>query len=144
MEDNTVNKFDKICLCESCLDSSILTESNNLIINTVDHVIVTDITLGLSNAISLSQAKYHERLAIKLNDPKTTPKTYWSILKTFVSGSKIPPIPPFLGNNDFLTDFLVKANLFNDFFREQCKPITNDSSLPNNQIIETVTRLFRL
>ena len=44
--------------------------------NAVDHVILTDITLELSNAISFSKYKYHERLAIKLNDPKTTPKTY--------------------------------------------------------------------
>ena len=36
---------------------------------------------------------------------------------------------------------LVKANLFNEFFREQCRPITNDSSLFNNQVFETVTRL---
>ena len=35
----------------------------------------------------------------------------------------------------------MKANLFNDFSREQCRPITNGSSLPNNQTIETVTRL---
>ena len=35
----------------------------------------------------------------------------------------------------------MKTNLFNDFFREQCRPITNDSSLPNNQTIETVTRI---
>ena len=84
---------------------------------------------------------YHERLGIKLNDPKTAPKTYWSILKTFVNSSKIPLIPPLLVNNEFVTDFLVKANLFNDFFREQCRPITNGSSPPNNQTIETVTRL---
>ena len=34
----------------------------------------------------------------------------------------------------------MKANLFNDFSREQSRPIANDSSLPNNQTIETVTR----
>ena len=72
----------------------------------------------------------------------TAPETYWSILKTFVNSSKIPLIPPLLGNNEFETDFLSKANLFNDFFREQCRPITNNSSLPNNQTIETVTRLW--
>ena len=75
-------------------------------------------TLELSNAISFSKAKYYERLAFKLNDPKTALKTFWSILKTFVNGSKIPLIPPHLVNNEFVTDFLVKANLFNDFFRE--------------------------
>ena len=46
-------------------------------------------------------------------------------------------MPPVLVNNEFVTDFLVKTNLFN----EQCRPITNDISLPNNQTIETGTRL---
>ena len=50
-------------------------------------------------------------------------------------------MPLFLVNNKFVTDFLVKANLFNYFFREQCRPITNDSSFPNNQTIETVAKL---
>ena len=57
--------------------------------NTANHAIWSDITLELSNAISFSRANYHERIAIKLNDPKTAPKTYWSILKTFVNGSNI-------------------------------------------------------
>ena len=105
--------------------------------NTVDHAILSDITRELSNAIIFFKAKYHERLAVKLNDPKTAPKTFWSILKIFVNGSKIPLIPSLPVNNEFVTDFLVKANLFHDFFREQCRPIT----LSNNQTIETVTRL---
>ena len=37
--------------------------------------------------------------------------------------------------------FLVKLNLFNDFFREPYRRIINDSSLPNNQIIETIIKL---
>ena len=109
--------------------------------NTVDHATLRDITLELLNAISFSKAKYHERLAIKLDDPKTAPKAYWPVLKTFVNRWKIPLIPPLLVNNEFVIDFLVKANLFNDFFREQFRPITDDSSLLNNQTIETVTRL---
>ena len=107
----------------------------------MNHAILSNITLELSNAISFSKAKYHERLRIKLNYPKTAPKTYWSILKTFVNGSNIPLIPPLLVNNKFVTDFLAKANLFNDFFRKQCRPITNESSFPNNQTIETISRL---
>ena len=39
--------------------------------NTVNHVILTAVILEGSNAISFFKAnKYHERLAIKLNDPK--------------------------------------------------------------------------
>ena len=37
------------------------------------------------------------------NDPKSSPKTYWSILKTFANGSKIPLMPLFLVNNKFVT-----------------------------------------
>ena len=91
--------------------------------------IISDTTLELSNVISFSKVKYHDRLAIKLNDPKTAPKTYWSILKTFVNASKIPLIPSLPVNNELITDFFVKANLFNGFFREQCRPIRNDSYL---------------
>ena len=98
----------------------------------------------MSNAISFFKAKYHERPANKLNDPKTASKNYWSISKTFDNGSNIPLIPPLLVNNEFVTDFLVKANLFNHFFREQCRSITNDSSLPNYQNIETVTRISNI
>ena len=83
----------------------------------------------LSNTITFSKAKYHERLAIKLNDPKTAPKTYWSISKTLVSGSKIPLIPPLLVNNEFVTDFLEKANLLNEF-------------LENNVDLSQTTALF--
>ena len=54
--------------------------------------IFSDITLELSNTISFSKGKYHERHPIKLNDTKTTPKTYRSILKRFANGSKIPLI----------------------------------------------------
>ena len=47
-----------------------------------------------------------------------------------------------LVNKEFATNFLDKANLSNDFFREQCRPKTNDSSLPNNQIFPIATRLL--
>ena len=71
--------------------------------NTVNHVILTDITTELSNAMSFPKAKYHERLAAKLNDSKTAPKTYWLILKTFFKGSKIALILLLLVNNEFVT-----------------------------------------
>ena len=37
--------------------------------------------------LASSKLKYRENLAYKLNDPKTAPKTYWKILKTFVKDS---------------------------------------------------------
>ena len=77
--------------------------------NTFDHAILSHITLELSNAISFSKAKYQERLAATLNYPKTTPKTYWSILKTFANSSKLPLIPPLLVTDEFVTEFFSQA-----------------------------------
>ena len=50
----------------------------------------------LTNAITDWKLAYYRRIASKLNDSSTAPKTYWSILKSFVNGKKIPLIPPIL------------------------------------------------
>ena len=38
----------------------------------------------------------------------------------------------------------AKANIFNNFFAEQCTPLQNDSNLPSNQIFLTQSRLSSL
>ena len=53
----------------------------------LDYSSLNFITQGTSNAVNSSKLKYHWRLALKFNDPKTAPKTYWKILKTFVNGT---------------------------------------------------------
>ena len=40
----------------------------------------------------------------------TNAKTYWSLLKTFYNGKKVPIIPPLLINNEIISDFEAKAN----------------------------------
>ena len=80
-----------------------------------DFAILNLLTQDVSDVITSSKLKYDERLANKLNDPK---KTYWEILKTFVNGTKIPLIPPLLVGNQLVSDFIVKVNLFNDYFRK--------------------------
>ena len=62
-------------------------------------------------------------------------------MKTFVNGKKTPIIPPLLVNNNLISDFREKANIFNDFFVQQCQAIANDSILPTNQIFSTQDRL---
>ena len=88
--------------------------------------------------------KYQERFANKLNYLKTALKTCWTIWKTFVNVSKIPLIPPLLVDNKLVTDFLDKANLFNNFFAKQCTPISNDSTVRVNKNFETRERLSSL
>ena len=107
----------------------------------LDYASLNSITQDISNAVNSSKLKYHERLAFKLSDPKTTPKTYWKILKIFINGTKIPSIPPLLLGNQLVTDFSVKANLFNNYFSQQCTTVDNDSSVPPNITFVTEQKL---
>ena len=85
----------------------------------------------LKTTIEKSKLKYYSRLSDKLLDSKTSPKSYWSILKTFLNNKKIPCIPPLLHNGKFIIDFKEKAELFNDFFSKQCSLVNNNSKLPS-------------
>ena len=73
---------------------------------------VEDLRIEISNLITKSKEKYYQRINAKLNDPSLSNKTYWSILKTFYNGKKVPIIPPLFINNKFVTDFQEKANVF--------------------------------
>ena len=70
----------------------------------------------LINLIKSSKENFCNNLAKKLNYPNTFSKTYWSIMKTFVNGKKTPTIPPLLVNNNLISTFREKANIFNKFF----------------------------
>ena len=103
--------------------------------------VLNSLTQDISNAITSSKLKYYEGLANKLNDPKAFPKAYSKILKAFANGTKIPLIPPLLVGNQLVSDFLEKANLFNDYFSKQCTTIDNNSAIPANTSFVTEERL---
>ena len=62
----------------------------------------------LNMSIEESKEKYYTKLSSRLADPLTSPKTYWSILKTFLNNKKIPCIPPLFHENKFIADFKKK------------------------------------
>ena len=47
-----------------------------------------------------------------------------------INNKKIPCIPPLLHQDKFVTDFKEKANIFNNYFVNQCSIVSNDSKLP--------------
>ena len=102
---------------------------------TEDYELLTKAVSEVSQLIEKSNDEYYYRLGKRINDPSTSAKSYWTILKTFYNKRKIPLIPPLLVNNSFVTDFKEKANLFNEFFCKQCTPVANDSTLPT--LLET-------
>ena len=83
----------------------------------------------LKTAIEESKQKYYSRLPDKLLDSKTSPKLYWSILKTFMNNEKIPCIPLLLCKRKFIMDFKEKAELIDNFFKNQCSLVNNNSKL---------------
>ena len=99
------------------------------------------ISNSLTETIRSSKEKFYCKLSTKLANRSTSSKTYWSILKIFVNGKKILIIPPLLLNDNFITNFLEKANLFNEFFSKQCQPLQNNSTLPKSNMYHTENRL---
>ena len=100
----------------------------------VDRVRLQKAGAELINTIKSPKENFYKNLAKNLNDPNTSSKTYWSIMKTFVNGKKTSIIPPLLVNNNLMSNFREQANIFNYFFVQQCQPIANNSILLTNQI----------
>ena len=59
-------------------------------------------------------------------EPSTSPKTYWSVLKSFHNNKKNT-----LYSTNFSRNFKEKAELFNSFFAKQCSIIDNGSEIPS-------------
>ena len=106
-----------------------------------DFIFLENVISEVSDLIFNRKNVYYNQLAQKLNDPKTSSKTYWSILKTFYNGKKVPLIPPLFINNKLEPDFKLKANFFNKFFADKCTPIQNNSVIPNFIECESMNRL---
>ena len=88
-----------------------------------DYMCVHHAITEVSQLILESKDKYYNKLAIKLNNPKIISKTYWSIIKTFCNGRKMPIIPPIVRDGKLEFDLKTKANYFNKFFASQCCPL---------------------
>ena len=79
-------------------------------------------------------------------DPSTSPKTYWSILKTFLNNKNIllPVIPPIFHDNKYITDFKQETEIFNSHFSEQCSPLMNNSKIPSECSRKSNESLFSI
>ena len=80
--------------------------------------------------ISEAKNSYFKKLGNSLSDSSTGEKHFWSAFKKLSNKKKTTNIPPLIENNFYVTDFLQKATIFNDYFAEQCTIHDNGSSLP--------------
>ena len=65
----------------------------------------------LSSLIASLKNKSYSKVAKLLLDPSTSPKTYWSILKTFLNNKNIPVIPPNKKLKSLVLTFLNNVHL---------------------------------
>ena len=86
-----------------------------------------DVSRECSYLILNSKMSYIKNKINILNDKKTDPKVYWTILNYFLSNIKISSIPPIFANGKTISNVADKAN---DFFASQCTPLENSSTLP--------------
>ena len=81
--------------------------------------------------VQKSKESYLKKIGKKLIDPKAKQKSYWTLVNRAMNKCKPPKIPPILINNTFVVNCKEKANEFISYFSDQCKPLINNSSLPN-------------
>ena len=77
-----------------------------------------------------AKEKHIAKMSAQLDNLKTAPKTYWSIISRFLNRRKMPAIPPILFDGKLLSGFKIKTELFNSYFAAQFTPVKNASALP--------------
>ena len=77
-----------------------------------------------------AKEKHVAKMSAQLDNLKTAPKTYWSIISRFLNRRKMPAIPPILADGKLVSGFKIKTELFNSYFAAQCTPVKNASALP--------------
>ena len=95
-----------------------------------EHNHVREIQNLTNKLIRKAKTSYYEKIGNKLCDPKTGQKTYWTAFKKIVNKKKYTNIPPLIEQDHFISNFKQKAQIFNDYFADQCKIYDNGSVLP--------------
>ena len=69
--------------------------------------------------IRSSKQSYVNKLAEKLQSNELSSRDWWSTLKGFISPGKVKSIPPLKSDGNIVTESTEKANLLNNYFRDQ-------------------------
>ena len=92
--------------------------------------VVNRIQLETNRIIERAKSKYMSDLGRKVSNPTSGSKVFWGAFNNLINKKKITNIPPLLENGTYVSDFGVKAEIFNKYFAQQCRPLQNGSVLP--------------
>ena len=87
---------------------------------------------NLTITIETAKQQTFAKKSKTLFDPNISSETYWSILKSFLTGKKVPYFQPIFHENRFITNFRAKAELFNTLFANECSLVRNSSVIPTD------------
>ena len=82
-------------------------------------------------SIRLSKQQYLDQLSNKLKSNTLSSKDWWSTLKSFITPSAKSSIPTLEKDGHIYSDDTDKANLLNNFFRDQTLLDDSNAQLPN-------------
>ena len=74
----------------------------------------------------------NNRFAEKLNSGNLSSKQWWSVLESFISSKSNSTVPPLQKDGLIYADDLEKANILNDFFRDQTLLDDGSEELPES------------
>ena len=98
---------------------------------------ITNMIAHGSKLIEDAKDKYFTKIGRTLSNPETGKKLYWSMINKILNKAKIPIILLLIENDIFVSDFAAKAEIFNDYFIQQCTTIDTGSELPSKSIPNT-------
>ena len=81
-------------------------------------------------AFRQARLDYYNNISTKLQDPSTTPKYFWKLVKTVYNNTKQSTIPVLLDNGIQHTNDLDKAEILNNYFISQTKLPASNTPLP--------------
>ena len=91
---------------------------------------VREIRNVTSKFIRKAKASYYSNLGLKLSDPNTGQKYFWTTYKKLINKKVKTNIPPLMENGVFISNCREKADIFNKYFANQCTINDNGSVYP--------------
>ena len=82
-----------------------------------DNVRLDNFRKECQEAVEIAKLNYLTNIGNKLNNPKTSQKSYWKIINNVMNMCKAPKISPLLVNNLFIQN--RREKLLTDFFLQQ-------------------------
>ena len=91
---------------------------------------LNDMKQNVVKLTNLCKSAFQARMGSVLAQGLSNSSKYWITLKKFLNNDSNTMVPPLIENDMFIADSHEKAELFNNFFADQCTPISTTSELP--------------